>query len=112
MTQQKTDSDTPSETQGEHERPSERARLTALSEAIASIRTSAAPTQTHAHANSIHLAWRLVGEMLAGIAVGGFIGWWMDKWFSTAPIFLLIMLFLGMIAGLMNALRTIRRLHQ
>ena len=38
------------------------------------------------------LAYRFTVEMLAGIGVGGFVGWWMDKWFGTAPAFLLILL--------------------
>ena len=29
------------------------------------------------------LAYRFTVEMLAGIGVGGFVGWWMDKWFGT-----------------------------
>ena len=45
-------------------------------------------------------------EMLAGIGVGGFIGWWMDKVLGTAPIFMLLMLVPGMGAGLMNSVRT------
>ncbi|MEC8414118.1 MAG: AtpZ/AtpI family protein, partial [Pseudomonadota bacterium] len=44
--------------------------------------------------------------------VGGFIGWWLDRWLSTKPIFLLVMLLLGMIAGLVNMLRTARDMRQ
>jgi ATP synthase protein I len=51
-------------------------------------------------------------ELVVGIVVGGFIGWWLDKWLSTKPIFLLVMLLLGMIAGVLNMLRTARDMRQ
>ena len=58
------------------------------------------------------LAYRFTVEMLAGIGVGGFVGWWMDKWFGTAPAFLLILLFLGMIAGVVNSVRTVNEIRR
>lgn len=87
-------------------------RLSALGDAIAT--ASQPPSEAgryRSQAGMLHLGWRFVGEMFAGIAVGGFIGWWLDEWFSQSPLFLLIMLFLGMIGGLMNALRTIKNLY-
>ena len=58
------------------------------------------------------VAYRFTVEMLAGIGVGGFIGWWMDKWFGTAPAFLLILLFLGMFAGVVNSVRTVNEMRR
>lgn len=64
------------------------------------------------HASMLGLAYRFTVEMLAGIGVGGFVGWWMDKWFGTSPAFLLILLFLGMIAGLVNSVRTVNEMRR
>ena len=58
------------------------------------------------------LAYRFTVEMLTGIGVGGFVGWWMDKWFGTAPAFLLTLLFLGMIAGVVNSVRTVNEMRR
>ena len=52
------------------------------------------------------LAYRLTIEMFAAISVCGYLGWWIDRYFETKPIFLLVLLFLGVVAGLMNAVRT------
>ena len=54
-------------------------------------------------------ALKLGTEMIAGVAVGGFIGWWMDKWFGTAPILLVVFLVLGAAAGIMNVIRSALR---
>ena len=54
----------------------------------------------------LSLAYRLTIEMFAAISVCGYLGWWIDRYFETKPIFLLVLLLLGVVAGLMNAVRT------
>ncbi len=68
--------------------------------------------KSQGHASMLGLAYRFTVEMLAGIGVGGFVGWWIDKWFGTAPAFLLILLFLGMIAGVVNSVRTANEMRR
>ena len=58
------------------------------------------------------LAYRLTIEMIAAIGVSGFIWWWIDKVFDTKPLFMILLLFLGMAAGVMNAVRTAGTLSQ
>ncbi len=70
------------------------------------------PEERRGNVNMLGLAWRFTVEMLAGIGVGGFVGWWMDKWFGTEPIFMLVMLVLGMGAGLMNSVRTVNEMRR
>ena len=65
-----------------------------------------------ANASMLGLDWRLTIEMLAGIGVGGFVGWWMDKVLGTEPIFMLVLLVLGMGAGLMNSVRTVNEMRR
>ena len=58
------------------------------------------------------LAYRLIVEILAGIGVGGFVGWWADKVLGTKPVMMLVFLGLGMAAGLMNSVRTVNELRR
>ena len=53
----------------------------------------------------IALAGRVATELVAGIAVGTFLGWLIDRWLETTPIFMLILFFFGAAGGLMNIWR-------
>ncbi len=48
---------------------------------------------------------RVATELVAGVVVGAFIGWALDKWLDTSPLFILVMFFLGAIAGMLNVWR-------
>lgn len=56
-------------------------------------------------------AMKIAIELVVGIAVGGFIGKILDDQFGTAPWLLIVFLMLGFAAGLMNIIRTARRLQ-
>jgi ATP synthase protein I len=49
-------------------------------------------------------------ELVAGVFGGALIGYGLDRWLETWPIFFLVMFFLGAAAGMLNAYRHIRRL--
>jgi ATP synthase protein I len=48
---------------------------------------------------------RVATELVAGVIVGAFIGWVLDKWLGTTPLFMLVLFFLGAIAGMLNVWR-------
>ena len=48
---------------------------------------------------------RVATELVAGVVVGTLIGWALDRWLDTSPLFLLVMFFLGAIAGMLNVWR-------
>ncbi|SHL47644.1 AtpZ/AtpI family protein [Roseibium suaedae] len=52
-------------------------------------------------------AMKLSSDFIAGIVVGGGIGWAIDQWFGTLPFGLVIFLLLGFAAGVLNVLRSV-----
>jgi ATP synthase protein I len=58
----------------------------------------------------ISYAFRLTTEMAAALVVGAGIGWLMDSWLGTGPWGMLVFLFVGFVAGILNAYRTARRI--
>ncbi len=59
-----------------------------------------------ANASGLAMAWRLGSEFIAGVFVGGAIGWLIDKWFGLAPWGMIIFILLGFMAGMLNMLRS------
>jgi len=57
-------------------------------------------------------AFRIGVELLAALLVGGGIGWLLDRWLGTLPLFLLIFFFLGAGAGLLNVFRAAKELNR
>ncbi len=56
-------------------------------------------------ASGLGLAWRIISELVAGVAVGAGIGWALDRWLDTRPWLMVTFLFLGMAAGCYNVFR-------
>lgn len=56
-------------------------------------------------------AMKIAIELVVGIAVGFFIGKVLDDQFGTAPWLMIAFLMLGFAAGLLNIIRTARRLQ-
>lgn len=56
-------------------------------------------------ASGLALAWRIISELVAGVAVGAGIGWLLDRWLDTRPWLMVTFLFLGMAVGCYNVFR-------
>jgi len=56
-------------------------------------------------------ALRLGIELVAGVAVGGFIGWALDRFLGTAPFLMVVCLGLGAAAGILGVVRTAKRMQ-
>jgi ATP synthase protein I len=54
---------------------------------------------------AINLGFRVLAEFVAAIVVGTLIGWQLDVWFHTGPIFLIFFLGIGTAAGFVNVYR-------
>jgi ATP synthase protein I len=72
------------------------------------------PVQTDEAAppSKLGLAFRLVTELVAAVIVGGGIGWALDRVLGTSPFLLIVMFFCGIAAGIVNVVRTARRMEQ
>jgi ATP synthase protein I len=57
------------------------------------------------------IAYRLSVEMVAGLVVGGGVGWGFDLLFGTKPWFLVVFFLLGAAAGMLNAVRAARAIQ-
>jgi ATP synthase protein I len=58
------------------------------------------------------VALRAGVELVAGLVVGGGIGWLLDRWFGTGPFLLVLFFFLGSGAGMLNVFRLARRINR
>lgn len=54
------------------------------------------------------IAYRVLVDMIAGLLLGGFLGYWLDRWLGWAPFALIGGLIVGFAAGVNNAWRAIR----
>ena len=86
----------------------DRKRLDELDTRLRAARKGPKPPVRASSHRELGIAYRVLVEMIAGVGVGGFLGWWLDTWLDTRPILLVVMLVLGFAAGGMNTYRAIR----
>lgn len=51
-------------------------------------------------------ALRAATDLVSAVAVGGFLGYWLDQWLGWKPFGMIVFIFVGFIAGFMNIYRT------
>ncbi|MCJ7526761.1 MAG: AtpZ/AtpI family protein [Methyloceanibacter sp.] len=91
-----------------------RQRLDSLGEQLAEAQARHAPApgpEPQSQGAALGQAMKLGIELVAGVAVGGFIGWALDRWLGTAPFLMVVFLGLGATAGIMNVVRTAKRMQ-
>ena len=59
-----------------------------------------------------NMAWRIVIELVAGIAIGFGIGYGLDWLFGTLPIFLILFIGFGFVAGVRTMMRTAQEVQK
>jgi len=61
--------------------------------------------------SNIGVAFKLSTEMVAAVIVGTIIGFILDNWFGTKPWLILIFFFVGVIAGILNVIRSAKNMQ-
>ena len=61
--------------------------------------------------SNIGTAFKLSTEMVAAVIVGTIIGFILDNWFGTKPWLILIFFFVGVIAGILNVIRSAKNMQ-
>ena len=61
--------------------------------------------------SNIGAAFKLSTEMVAAVIVGTIIGFILDNWFGTKPWLILIFFFVGVIAGILNVIRSAKSMQ-
>ncbi|MEM7753315.1 MAG: AtpZ/AtpI family protein [Pseudomonadota bacterium] len=84
-----------------------KARLEALEAKLAEKRTPAAPKRhQEEHYSQAQNAWRMVIELVAGMAVGFAMGFGLDILLGTTPWLMVVFLLLGFAAGVKAMIAT------
>ena len=61
--------------------------------------------------SNIGQAFKLSTELVAAVLVGTIIGFILDSWFDTKPWLIIIFFFVGVIAGILNVIRSAKKLQ-
>ena len=68
--------------------------------------------QKRANPSSIGSAFKLSTELVSAVAVGTIIGFILDEWFGTKPWLILIFFFVGVIAGILNVIKSAKNMQK
>jgi ATP synthase protein I len=101
---------TPGRREGDRDTETIRNRLDNLERRLGGIRAGRNGPEAEVpegRGNAFGKALRLSTELIAGVAVGGFIGWALDVWLGTKPF-----LMLGAAAGILNVVRAAKAMQE
>ena len=61
--------------------------------------------------SKLGVAFKMSTEMVATVVVGTIIGFILDNWFGTKPWLILIFFFVGVVAGILNVIRSAKNMQ-
>ena len=64
------------------------------------------------NSSSIGAAFKLSTELVSAVAVGTIFGFILDKTFGTKPWLIIIFFFIGVIAGIINVVRSAKKMQK
>ena len=62
--------------------------------------------------SNLGTAFKLSTELVVTVVVGTIIGFILDNWFGTKPWLILIFFFVGVIAGIMNVIKSAKKMQK
>ena len=69
-------------------------------------------TKNEGSSSNMGVAFKMSTELVAAVAVGTIIGFILDNWFGTKPWLILIFFFIGVITGIMNVIKSAKRMQK
>ena len=64
------------------------------------------------NAASLGKALKISTELVAAVVVGTTLGFILDNWFDTKPLFIICFFFLGVTAGILNVIKSAKRMQK
>ena len=64
------------------------------------------------NAASFAKAFKISTELVAAVIVGATLGFILDNWFDTKPWLTIGFFFMGVIAGILNVIRSAKKMHK
>ena len=64
------------------------------------------------NAASLGKALKISTELIAAVIVDSTIGFLLDTWFDTKPLFIICFFFMGVAAGILNVFRSAKKMHK
>ena len=68
--------------------------------------------QKNQKTSSFGEAFKMSTELVAAVVVGTIIGFILDEWFGTKPWLILIFFFVGVIAGILNVIKSAKNMQK
>ena len=62
--------------------------------------------------SKLGMAFKMSTELVAAVLVGTIIGFILDNWFGTKPWLILIFFFVGVIAGILNVIKSAENMQK
>ena len=69
-------------------------------------------TSNNNKSSLIGSAFKMSTELVAAVLIGGIIGFIFDTWFGTKPWLILTFFFIGVIAGILNVIRSAKNMQK
>ena len=63
------------------------------------------------NSSNLGTAFKLSTELVSAVLVGSIIGFILDSWFDTKPWLIIIFFFVGVIAGIINVIKSAKKLQ-
>ena len=70
------------------------------------------PKENNQNSSSIGAAFKLSTELVSAVAVGTIIGFILDKTFGTKPWLIIIFFFVGVVAGIINVVKSAKNMQK
>jgi ATP synthase protein I len=74
--------------------------------------SGSAPSRLQYESSSAGLGFRMSIELMVGLVVGLGIGWLLDGWLDTKPLFMIVLMVVGLGAGILNVVRASKELDK